>query len=224
LKTDIIYEIFKQAMVIVKSLTLYNFFHRDINSNTLLFFSDYCSYIYDNVYVDCPITLKISDLSLSSITINNEIRLYNQSNIIDEEIEKMQYKILLNIIDEINFCSKNNTYNFKNIINNFQKYTIYIYLMNLGIPMFQSSLNVYIIMIILMSYINFYNEFIKSDKLMSIWKKMWNIEDYNILMENIKELHKDINSTSHLDKIMKFLSNYQLKCDVLDLIWSDIIN
>lgn len=225
IKSNVAIEIIKQLFVSLHLLNTYDFSHGEPTSKSIIFSSDPCSYIYEKIRVDSPITLKLCNLNNSGITIqsNNRIRLYCKSSVIDEQIKKIPSKSLIEI-SSVSIPSETITvYRLKNLLNNFKESILYMYLKHLGIPLFQSSFDVYAFMIVLMADVHFYTTVNNTPKLFKFWKSIWLPDDFENVCNNIKILHMQPNSTSKFYTILLFLSDFNLRCNILSLCWNQIL-
>lgn len=234
IRSDIASQIIKQLFVTFSYLSKYDFSYGEPNSNCLVFFNEPCSYNYNNIHVDSPITLKLYDLCNSGIKIttststSSTIRLYCKSIIADEQIKRIPGKFLINIMsitlptDDINNLETVVVYRLNNISNNLNESILYMYLKHLGIPLYQSSFDIYAFMVILMSEITFYSAVINDANLYKLWKSLWLPQEFINVMEKLKLFHTEHDSTSNFYKVLQFLSNFHLKCNILSLCLSQI--
>jgi hypothetical protein len=205
----ITYDIIKQLLTILKLLSKYDFIHGSPDSHSLLFSSEPCSYTYDNVY--SSITIKSSDKSIC--------RLFNNSDMFNEEIKTFPLKILNDIVKEINGIYM---YNIKNISDKLKINIIYNCVKHQGLPLFGSSLDVYAFMVVLMSDYSFYESVMNDSKLSKLWNSMWLPEEYPQLSNQILLFHTSTTKTSKFHEIFMFLSNFNMRCDILSHLWNQI--
>lgn len=234
LKSEIASEIIKQLFVTLHSLNKYDFSHGAPSSKSIIFSYEPCSYSYNNIYIDSPITLKLCNLSNSGITIKSidkspsMYRLYSKSIVADEEMKKIPFKTLVDIIslslpgEDINFLEKVTIYRLKNISNNLKESILYMYLKHLGVPLFQSSFDIYAFMVVLMSDYPFYSAVVSDKKLYALWKSLWLPQEFIQVSSRIKLLHAQPNSTSEFYKVFNFISDFGLRCNILSSCWSQI--
>lgn len=120
----------------------------------------------------------------------------------------------------------------------FKQNLLYLYYRNMGIPMFSSSLNGYIFMIILMLNPIVYKEMKKSE----IWESLWLKSEVELVNKDIDLLHNsprgfpvpdlgpkprddisDIKDTNlFVDYILPILRKYHLRCNAISHIWNII--
>ena len=248
-RNDVTRNIFIQLFCTLHALMKYDFSHGGPSSRSILFSSEPCSYIYNDIHVDSEITLKLSNFTNSAITLANLTsqspsppssqqlyRLYSSSIIGHEIISRKKYSKIISTISQSfinNTVSSNisnnsqssknvNFYKLKNPSSHLQESIIYMYMKHLGLPLFQSSFDAYSFIIVLMSNPYFYCSVIDDPSLFDFWKSLWIPSEFQKVNENVKLLHSDPDSTSKFYKILIFLSNYHLRCDLISHAFSHI--
>ena len=229
LSKDVVKGIISQLFAVLSFLRKYDFSHGDPSSRSVLFKNVPCSYIYDGVHVDSPITLKLCDLHHSGITVNNKIRLYNKSVIADEEILKKSYKPIIDTVTITPFSFSDDSdknditiYRLKDP-NKYPKESImFMYIKHLGLPIYQSSFDAYSFMISLMTDRSFYATVMSDEFTYLLWREMWLPEEFDIIQEKIRKSHKSADPASRVDKVLRILSDLGLRCDMIDHGWDMI--
>jgi len=103
---------------------------------------------------------------------------------------------------------------------------LFSYLQHLGIPLYQSSFDLYTLWTMMMCYEEFYDSVMKTEELKQIWEEMWVPEEYNDVDSQLKNIHRDRRTsiskgTSRLE-LIRFLAQFRLRCDGTILAWSRI--
>lgn len=97
---------------------------------------------------------------------------------------------------------------------------LFLYMQHLGIPLYQSSFDIYSFMTLLMSNRAFYGGVSEDAIIFEIWKSMWLPSEFNDVNISMRDFHV-YETMTKLD-IVKFLSKYQLRCDVNSLLWQSL--
>lgn len=216
------------------ALSKYDFSHGNPSSKNLLFKDESCSYIYDGVHISCPITLKLVDFYNSGVTVNNKLRLYCKSVLADDNllkkplvpiIETMTYTPYVyrpRIVEEIKESNpvKTTIYRLKDPDNSFKETILFMYIKHLGLPIYQSSFDIYSFMIILMSEKAFYNALMNNDKLYKLWRNMWLPSEFEIIQDRILDLHEQEDPMKRSDNVIRVLAGLGLRCDMIDYGWT----
>lgn len=90
---------------------------------------------------------------------------------------------------------------------------------NYGIPICYKSFDIICFLISLIAEPCFYNTFTTCEKLMYIWKNLWNLEEYENLMKDIKNMNK--NNHKNIFNIVK---KYYLRFDAVDYLYHTLFN
>lgn len=203
-------EIIKQLLSTLIMLKEHDFTYGIPNTSSILFSNKPCSYTYDKVRIDSSTTLKICGFDYSSISIGNNTRLYSRLELFDEEISRYHLKNILNLIHV-----KDGTYMY-----NLNKTTIiYNSLRHLGYPIFNSSMDLYGFMIVLMLNKTFFTNVLNNEYLLNLWKSMWLIDEYPILMNELSYLDGTYYES---ERVYNILSKYTLRYDILSYLWNQI--
>jgi hypothetical protein len=193
-----------QLLVILTELEKYDFFQSCPTLKSLYFVQEPVSYLYNNVHVEGPITLKIDNLEQASINYGG-MRYYSKNVENTISIEKNTFVPEMNI--------NGSYYKLTNI-----NFDIYIAMRQIGIPLFTNSFNFYCLMVALMCNESFYNNVMSNQNVDNIWKNMWLPENL-ILVENaVKELHSVENVDANI--IFDIVKGLWLRHDIVNYIWT----
>ena len=219
LKNNIARTIILQLLVSLLELSLINFSHGTPSIHGLIFTKDPVSYMYDNVHVEGPITLKISDLWNSSATFgdihffpkNIKASMYIERNMFVPEIAtktvSMAHCYDIGAIQEsesntpivcpatMTTCPDATTHDVCKARNvTLYRLTnstmdIYTAMRHIGFPLYVGSFDFYCFMVSLMCDKSFFDSVTKDEKLYRLWSMMWLIEDLPNIERLIKEAH-----------------------------------
>lgn len=218
-----------QLFATLHALKEYDFSHGGPCSRSLLLKKSVCSYMYDGVHVECPITIKLCDLYHAGITIGNK-RLYNKSVIADEEILKKPFKPIIDTttitpfsFDRSNKSSEQITiYRLKDPEKYFQEAMLFMYIKHLGFPIYQSSFDAYAFMVCLMADRSFYATVMADESMYLLWRRMWLPSEFEKVQDKILKMHEMPDPASRVDKILRFLTGFGLRCDMIETGWDMI--
>ncbi len=218
--------IISQLFACLHALRSFDFSHGGPSSRSILFKNVPCSYMYDGIHVDCPITAKICDLHHAGITVGNT-RLYSKSIIADDEILKKSFKPIINTvtIKPFSFDKKNTNitiYRLKDPNKYFKEAILFMYIKHLGLPIYQSSFDLYGFMVSLMADRSFYGAVMAEESMYLLWRRMWLPEEFDMVQQKIQKLHNSSDPATRVDKILRFLSGFGLRCDIIDYGWDMI--
>jgi len=220
--------IIMQLFAVLSSLRKYDFSHGGPSSRAILFKKDPCSYLYDGVHVEGPLTVKICDLYQAGITVGNN-RLYNKSVISEEEILKKPFHPIIDTISITPFsfdrnkeANKITIYRLKDPSNHVQEALLFMYIKHLGLPIYQSSFDAYGFMISLMADRSFYVTVMNDDSMYLLWRSMWLPEDFEMVQDKIQKLHNSPDPVTRVDKVLRFLAGFGLRCDMIEHGWNMI--
>ncbi len=218
-----------QLFGVLHALRKYDFSHGGPSSRSILFKKEPCSYLYDGVHVEGPLTLELCDLYHSGITVNNQ-RLYNKSVIADEELLKKPFRPIIDTITITPFSfnrdsssSSNITiYRLKDPNQHFQEAVLFMYIKHLGLPIYQSSFDAYGFMISLMADRSFYLTVMNDESMYLLWRGMWLPQEFEMVQDKIQKLHSSPDPVTRVDKIFRFLAGFGLRCDMIEHGWNMI--
>lgn len=217
-----------QLFGVLHALRKYDFSHGGPSSRTVLFKNEPCSYLYDGVHVEGPLTLKLYDLYHSGITVGNQ-RLYNKSVIADEELLKKPFRPIIDTIsitpfnfDRSNIEKEVTIYRLKDPNKHFQEALLFMYIKHLGLPIYQSSFDAYGFMISLMAERSFYVTVMSDESMYMLWRGMWLPEEFEAIQDKIQKLHNSPDPVTRVDKVFRVLAGFGLRCDMIDHGWNMI--
>ena len=225
---NVVKGIIMQLFSVLNCLREYDFSHGSPSSRSILFKKEPCSYLYDGVHVEGPLTLKLCDLFQSGITIGNN-RLYNKSVISEEEILKKPFRPIIDTVSITPFSFDRNErkekitiYRLKDPNSHFQEAMLFMYIKHLGLPIYQSSFDAYAFMVTLMSDRSFYVTVMNDDSMYLLWRGMWLPEEFEVVQDKIQKLHNSPDPLTRVDKILRFLAGFGLRCDMIEHGWNMI--
>ena len=226
---DVVKGIIMQLFAVLHALKVYDFSHGGPSSRSILLKNSVCSYMYDGVHVECPITIKLCDLYHAGITVGNK-RLYNKSVIADEELLKKPFKPIIDTatitpfsFDRSGDISETITiYRLKDPQKHLQESVIYLYLKYLGLPLYQSSFDAYGFMISLMADRAFYTTLMNDESCYLLWRSMWLPEEFETIQDRILKLHQSPDPVTRVDKVIRVLAGLGLRCDMIEYGWDMI--
>ena len=223
---EVVKGIIKQLFATLHALKKYDFSHGGPSSRSILLKNTNCSYMYDGVHVECPVTIKICDLHHAGITIGNT-RLYNKSVIADAELLKKPFRPIIDSkavtpfsFDNIEMDEKITVYRLKNPKHDLSSSLTFMYIKHLGFPIFQSSFDAYGFMVTLMSDRSFYNSVMNNEDCYLLWRKMWLPEEFENIQDKIRELHDCSDPMTRVDKVIRVLAGFGLRCDMIESGWN----
>ena len=233
MKSNVARELLQQLFTTLRILRSYDFSHGETSSRSLLFHDEPVNYSYDGMEVRSEFTLKIADFSKSGITIkginNSLLRLYNRSEMAENQIEAVPYRPLIQLVKFFPYTSEGKherpsthvIYRLSNSSSYIKYNLMFIYLQHMGVPLYQSSFDAYSYMIMLMSNKAFYGAVMEDTKLFSIWRSMWLPEEFDDVLDKIRILHSGEITPM---KILSFLSKHGLRCDCTEMVWTSLRN
>ena len=202
LKPEIVKKILKQICDILSSLKPYNFCHNNATINALRF-------DYQN-----EVIVQINNFEHAAINLDN-VRLYNENTVSKLYVKNEPFipDIKISNEDTKEHCVEGSTYKFntesgKQILN----------LRRLGIPIYNTSFDLYCFLISLVAQPEFYQTLISDPSLSKVWKSIWSSSDIEIVNYRIGKIHEDNLFDLSIEKIVEILSTLTLKCDFLDFL------
>lgn len=173
---DIVYGALMQLVVILNELNKYQFSLGNAHINSFLFNDTKCNYEYNKNDIVCPYTIVLSDLSKSSLVVNN-VLLFPESNKV--------MGIMNNNFNDIRYKSINND---KYVIDEYVFDTIFDKI-KYQIP----SIDFYLILLSMREYPVFLETIKKDERCKKLWSFVWGdstiTDEYTILKEI--ELYKN---------------------------------
>jgi hypothetical protein len=209
--TGIIFQLF----ALLHNLRKYDFSHGNPSTNAIKFDKEPASYIYDSVHVSSPITLKLTDFSLSGCTVDKKLRLYSKNVVADEELKKKNFTPILDTVDD-----EIMVYRLKDPKKHIKSTVLYTYMKHLGLPIYSASFDAYAFMILLMSDKSFYSTCFNDKKLKTFWRNMWVYEnDFQEINSKLEYIQEEKTFLDHND-ILTILSGLSLRCDMIEHGWN----
>lgn len=225
---NVVKGIIMQLFGVLHNLRKYDFSHGGPCSRSILFKKEPCSYLYDGVHVEGPLTVKLCDLYQSGLTIGNN-RLYNKSVISEEELLNKPFKPIIDTVSITPFSFNKNEkrdkitiYRLKDPNTNIQEALLFMYIKHLGLPIYQSSFDAYGFMISLMADRSFYSTVMNDDLMYLLWRGMWLPEEFEMVQDKIRKLHNSPDPVTRVDKVLRFLAGFGLRCDMIGHGWNMI--
>jgi len=201
LKPEVVKDILVQICEILTALKSSNFCHNDATINSLVF-----------TLKDDKLITQITNLDYSAINYGN-LRIYNQNQYSSLFVKDEPFIPDIKIVDMGEVCSNDSSYRFntesgKQIIN----------LRRLGVPIYNTSFDLYTFLISLCTQSVFYNTLTTDPKLAKIWKSIWKPQDLKIITYRIQQAQAELNMDFSIEKIVEILSSLTLKCDFLQFL------
>lgn len=243
--------VIKQLVAILRYVSRFDFTHGDPSGRALFFDSHPCSYRYDDVHVMCPITLKLGDLAMSSLTIQSSqgpLRIFPYAD--DRRtitrfpfvpmIETIGHVPLATSLDEFGNtplpevalpgCAAKTRQPGRYLTYRLSAETaaIMVSARHLGIPLFGSSLDLYCFIVALMLEPAFMSSVQNDPTLCDLWASLWLPEELSIVNERISALSSSLRGSGETDNLASFpvilglLQGLRLRCDVTEMLWNKI--
>jgi hypothetical protein len=231
-----------QLVTVLNFLSKYDFVHGEPSLCNLGFENQPCKFTYRGKSITSPITLIIVPSSQSSISVKRNdgtaYRFYNAG-----KLETTEFKSNSLPIEEMvpflgfqsgNICTEGDITN--TFINpclpelaqsmvvgyriGSQNNVFAAYLRHLGIPLFQSSFDLYMFLSALMSESVFYYAVFNDSEILDIWRELWHPQEYNSVMESLAEIRKrEGQETPSFTTLLNTLSKFIFRCDALENTW-----
>lgn len=224
-KTNIAQSIILQLIVSLVALREVTFVHGNACPAALKFNHGAIGYTYDNLRVEGSFNLKLDDFSHSSVTAG-KVRIFPSTPLGSQYMAKSNFTPKLKTItSKLSGCGKSDvgvcsTEDFSFFILDQDTKELLTYIRSSGIPLFAGSLDLYAFFVSLMTNRTFYNTIIHNDSLRAYWSVLWLPGDEEKAEDRIKAWHHSAIPDSH--DIMEILRGLNLRCNMLDLMWSYI--
>ena len=201
LKSEIVRSIIIQLCQILEKLKPYNFCHNNG--------------VIDSLYFDesdnGDISLKLRGLDYSSVNLEN-LRIYNKNTFSLLYIKNEPYLPDIKINQSVYQCDNNvNTYKFQT-----QSAKQILQLRRLGIPIFNTSFDLYCFIISLCLQPEFYQGIMNDSDLGKLFESIWTVKDYVIVTERLKEKHLIGEYNLDIIGVIEILSGLTLRCGFLE--------
>ena len=198
-----------QLLVLLNTLSNYDFTYGKPGVSPLMFSNQPCSFDYKGILVSCPYTLKLCDFTNAALTFKSETgltRVYSTTPLAEAYAKKAIH--LPVIATEADKDGRVVYY-----ILTTDTATLFLYLRYMGVALYVHSFDFYCFFVGLMGSAAFYNLVLADEFLLSIWKAMWIVEDYPIVMGRVVKMQgKDIATSA---EIVENLKNLRLRCDLV---------
>ncbi len=105
---------------------------------------------------------------------------------------------------------------------------LFSYFQHLGIPLYQSSFDLYTLWLMLMTFPKFYDSVMSDTNLKRVWISLWVPEEYDNMDIRLRKIHTDkatnIKCSMGTDRLelIRFLSDFRLRCDATDMVWDQL--
>jgi hypothetical protein len=247
LSRDVIRGVIYQLVTVLNFLSKYDFVHGEPSLCNLGFSNQPCKFTHRGKTFSSPITLIIVPSSQSSISIErndgSSYRFYNAG-----KVETLEFKSNSLPIEEMvpflgfqsgNICTESDTTN--TFINpclpelaqsmvvgyriGSQNDVFATYLRHIGIPLFQSSFDLYMFLSALMSESVFYYAVCNDTDILNIWRELWHPKEYDNVMACLAEIRKhEGKETPSFTTLLHSLSKFIFRCDALENTWRRLQN
>ena len=242
LSRSVVRGIIYQLVTVLNFLSKYDFIHGEPSLCSLGFSNQPCKFTHRGKSLSSPITLIIVPSAQSSISIQNNdgtnYRFYNAG-----KLETLEFKSNSLPIEEMvpflgfqsgNICRESDSTN--TFINpclpelaqsmvvgyriGSQSDVFATYLRHIGIPLFQSSFDLYMFLSALMSESVFYYTVCNDTEILNIWRELWHPKEYDDVMACLAEIRKNEGKeTPSFTTLLHSLSKFIFRCDALENTW-----
>ena len=154
--------------------------------------------------------------------------LYNKSVVADQELLKKPFKPIIDTvtIKPFSFDKSNretiSIYRLKDPNKYIQEAMLFMYIKHLGLPIYQSSFDAYGFMISLMADRSFYATVMSDESMYLLWRGMWLEEEFETMQDKMQRLHLSHDPVTRVDKVLRILAGFGLRCDMIDKGWEMI--
>lgn len=224
-KPDVAQSIILQLIVSLVALRSITFVHGNASPAALKFSRGAIGYSYDNLRVEGSFNLKLDDFTHTSVTAG-KVRIFPSTPLGNQYVSKSAFTPKLKTISsKLSGCGKSDTgvcstEDFSFFILDQDTKELLTYIRSSGIPLFAGSLDLYAFFVSLMTCRVFYNSVMHNDNLRAYWSVLWLPGDEEKAEDRIKLWHHGVVPTSN--DIMEILRGLNLRCNMLDLMWSYI--
>jgi hypothetical protein len=221
LTTEVARTIMVQLLVIMRELAEVQFVHGNPSITGLIFTDSPVSYQYEDVVVQGPITVQITNLENSSATFENihyypknlRTTMYVDKSMFAPEIATRTVQMAhCAKVPSAGMCAPADVALYRltdSTVN------IYSALRHIGFPMFVGSFDFYCFMVSLMGDKSFYDAVIADASLRRVWEMMWITEDLALVQKHIESQH----DTNTVINPVHILRERWLRCDIVNFIW-----
>lgn len=230
-----VFNILYQLFGLFHRLRNYDLSFHTIDQNTIIIENSPSRYEYDDVIISSEITLKINDLSEAGITVsalddpNQIIRIYRSSTQPEKRFENKSFKSI-NWNRHYELSSSPGTipeswvsYKISEEGLEREQRTAFLYANRMGLPLYQSSFDIYRLILLLTSNPEFYEIMVFDPQLSKIWASFWIPSEYHRVQERIRSHQACLyHKTESLDAcpLATILTRLTLRCDIVGHVWS----
>nr|QBK91038.1 MAG: protein kinase [Pithovirus LCPAC202] len=235
LSPEIIFSILYQLFALFHRLRNYDLSFHVIDQNTFLLEDSPCHYEYDGVQITGEMTLKINNLSGAGISTYSRknpdqiVRIYKSSTQPEKRFEKVFFKSI-NWSEHHELSTSpgeipKSWVSYKVSGNGLEQEqrTAFLYANRMGLPLYQSSFDIYRLILLLASNSKIYEIITKDSELSKIWSSFWIPSEYKHIQKKIKShqfcLYRGIESPDFCS-LATILTGLTLRCDIVEHVWS----
>ena len=231
LSHEIVFDIFKQAIFFLKFFSYFYFTHNELSSEFISFSSILTSFQYDGKKLESPIRMYINSSVYSSISIyNKEKNLWSRFSFQEyTDINNIHTMPLEKIDIDFNGSTSFINTSFKlPYIKEYEQKRLVFYkigkdgenflkLRRKGLPICSRSFDIITLLISLLIIENFRKSFLEDVKLSSIWKNLWKLDEFEILMKDIIKTNDN-----KFKNVFRIIRKYHIRFDALDYLFNSI--
>ena len=232
---ETVFSLLCQIFALFHRLRNYDLSFHVIDQNTFILEDSPCHYEYDGVKISGKNTLKINDLSGAGISVysrqnpNQIVRIYKSSTYPEKRFEKIFFKSI-NWSRHYELSTSpgkipKSWVSYKVSGNGLEQEqrTAFLYANRMGLPLYQSSFDIYRLILLLTSNPKFYEIITKDSELSKIWSSFWIPSEYEHVQTKIKShqicLYRGIESPDFCS-LATILTGLTLRCDIVEHVWS----
>jgi hypothetical protein len=220
--------IIQQLIVTLKILSIFDTTHGSASTQSLLFENKPCSYRFEETHVQCPVTLKVTNFSRASMSIQSAkgpIRLFSKEDQGSGYLSKFPFIPKIQTTVHIPFdchdgiCANQSkrytTFTLDGETSNILEAARYS-----GVPLFASAFDAYSFLVALMMEQSFYLTVINDPYLKRLWESCFLSRERDIINERIVRLHQYDEISTQM--IIAQLTGLHLRCDMVDYLWEQL--
>jgi len=228
LKNTVSKDILKQLVIVLKILSSNNFCHNDATIQSLKFDSKFYKQRFYGKDIVTNITLMLTNFDFSSIDVDNNLRLHNNSIVNSLFVRNGNFapEVESKVIVPVNY-SNSNMSSSSSSTNEFRVYKFnsevgkqLLHLRRNGLSLYNTSFDLYCFLISLMSETAFFNSVVNDKELYSIWSSIWLPNDFKIIMQRLNQVNKRIGTKLNVLEVIELLSGLYLRCEIMNYLWN----
>ena len=197
-----------QLVASLSELSHINFSHGDPTVVSLVFNEECLSYKYDGVPVKSEISLKLVNMWNSSAVFNN-------NHYFSKDVKSEMYLDSNSLLPDFDSFIKPGYYRLR-----YNNINIFKAMNHSGISIFSSSFDLYCFLISLMCDKSFHAGVMKNQKLCSLWKSIWLVEELDQIDKLINEHHMMDIPVNNFDTVCNIIVGFWLQYDVVHRLWT----